>query len=208
VHADRPFVRGASARRAKEGESPPPLRACSQGTTVKRRFTRLPSQGGDTSHCGKLERVRHRLRQPRASATRGRMRRHCALRQCHRNIRRWPPVAKASGRSSVARVPQGTQGARVDSVDVHAFAAEVVGTRDPDVNRAKTLPEKEVEILSVSVCQTDRRHFVSSPKRESGGSTRTVSDSTPKRLFGAALIVTSKRPVRRARGSGDRLLRE
>lgn len=86
----------------------------------------------------------------RATATRGQMR-FGASDHSHHDTTWWRPTARADGaKVSRSRAP-GTQATEVDSVGVHAFAAENVWTRDPDVDPTKSLPEKEVETSWVSV---------------------------------------------------------
>lgn len=78
----------------------------------------------------------------------------------HHDTTWWRPTAKADGaKVSRSRAP-GTQATEVDSVGVHAFAAENVWTRDPDVDPTKSLPEEEVETSWVSARCGELRRFV------------------------------------------------
>jgi len=85
------------------------------------------------SHCGAFERVSRRLRRPRATATRGQMR-FGVSGHSHHDTTWWRPTARADGAKVSRSRANGTQATEVDSVGVHALAAENVRTRDLDVD--------------------------------------------------------------------------
>jgi len=60
------------------------------------------------------------------------------------------PTAQAGGAKVSCSRAIGAQATEVDSVGVHAFAEGNVRTRDPDVDQAEPLPEREVEAFWVS----------------------------------------------------------
>lgn len=98
---------------------------------------------------------------------------------------------------------KGTQAAEVDCVGVHAFAAGHVGTRDPGVDRTKSLSEKEVETSWALTCCGRLRHFVAANGSQAGPQ---VSSLTVRRnwLFGAAYVSRWSDVYKALRCSGAR----